>query len=64
VDRYLHWIDGSVRCLEPHACRSAGGDPKPFGGDGDSGSGREGPEYDMEAMTEWKWISLQLRPTR
>ncbi|MBU3672141.1 MAG: aldehyde dehydrogenase family protein [Sinobacteraceae bacterium] len=48
-------VNGSTSQAEPHV---------PFGGNGDSGFGREGPEYDMEAMTEWKWISLQLRPTR
>ncbi len=31
----------------------------PFGGVGDSGVGREGTEADIEAMTEWKWITIQ-----
>jgi len=32
----------------------------PFGGVGDSGQGREGSEADIEAMTEWKWATIQL----
>lgn len=32
----------------------------PFGGMGKSGFGREGTETDVEAMTEWKWITVQL----
>jgi acyl-CoA reductase-like NAD-dependent aldehyde dehydrogenase len=44
-------VNGATTQAEPHV---------PFGGIGDSGTGREGPEYDMEAMTEWKWVSIQL----
>lgn len=36
---------------EPHA---------PFGGVGLSGVGREGTEADLDAMTEWKWVTVQL----
>lgn len=36
---------------EPHA---------PFGGVGQSGVGREGTDGDIEALTEWKWITVQL----
>ena len=32
----------------------------PFGGNGKSGSGREGTDADLEAMTELKWITVQL----
>lgn len=32
----------------------------PFGGVGESGWGREGTDGDIEAMTEWKWITMQL----
>ena len=32
----------------------------PFGGNGESGVGREGTDADMEAMTEVKWITVQL----
>lgn len=32
----------------------------PFGGVGDSGVGREGTDGDIEALTEWKWITVQL----
>ena len=32
----------------------------PFGGNGESGSGREGTDADMEAMTELKWVTIQL----
>ena len=34
---------------EPHA---------PFGGVGDSGFGREGAIAGIDALTEWKWITL------
>lgn len=32
----------------------------PFGGNGESGVGREGTDADMEAMTTLKWITVQL----
>lgn len=32
----------------------------PFGGNGESGVGREGTDADMEAMTEVKWVTIQL----
>ena len=32
----------------------------PFGGNGGSGFGREGADADMEAMTELKWVTVQL----
>lgn len=32
----------------------------PFGGNGESGVGREGTDADMEAMTELKWVTVQL----
>ena len=32
----------------------------PFGGVKDSGFGREGTEADLEIMTEWKWVTMQL----
>lgn len=32
----------------------------PFGGMGESGMGREGTEDDLEMLTEWKWITVQL----
>ncbi|MEM5583701.1 aldehyde dehydrogenase family protein [Roseibium sp. AS2] len=32
----------------------------PFGGNGASGVGREGTDSDMEAMTELKWVTVQL----
>lgn len=32
----------------------------PFGGVGRSGAGREGTETDADAMTQWKWITVQL----
>lgn len=31
-----------------------------FGGNGESGMGREGTDADMEAMTELKWVTVQL----
>lgn len=31
-----------------------------FGGNGESGVGREGTDADMEAMTELKWVTIQL----
>lgn len=44
-------VNAATTQAEPHV---------PFGGTGDSGTGREGPEYDLDAMTEWKWVSLQM----
>lgn len=32
----------------------------PFGGNGESGVGREGTDADLEAMTEVKWVTVQL----
>jgi hypothetical protein len=32
----------------------------PFGGQGLSGSGREGTEADLDILTEWKWITLRM----
>jgi acyl-CoA reductase-like NAD-dependent aldehyde dehydrogenase len=32
----------------------------PFGGVGDSGFGREGTDIDIDTLTEWKWITVQL----
>jgi acyl-CoA reductase-like NAD-dependent aldehyde dehydrogenase len=32
----------------------------PFGGIKNSGFGREGTDADLELMTEWKWITVQL----
>lgn len=56
--RYVHEVEsgmvhvnGSSLHDEPHV---------PFGGTKDSGYGREGTEEDIEAMTEWKWVTIQL----
>jgi acyl-CoA reductase-like NAD-dependent aldehyde dehydrogenase len=46
-------INGATIQDEPHV---------PFGGTGLSGYGREGTEADLEIMTEWKWITIQLPP--
>ncbi len=43
-------INGSTVFDEPHV---------PFGGVGNSGMGREGGQFSMEAMTELKWITIQ-----
>jgi acyl-CoA reductase-like NAD-dependent aldehyde dehydrogenase len=32
----------------------------PFGGVGESGFGREGTDIDIDTLTEWKWITVQL----
>ncbi len=32
----------------------------PFGGVGESGFGREGTDIDIDTLTEWKWITIQL----
>ena len=44
-------INGPTIHDEPHI---------PFGGNGESGMGREGTDADMEAMTELKWVTVQL----
>lgn len=44
-------INGPTIHDEPHV---------PFGGNGESGSGREGTDADLEAMTELKWVTVQL----
>ena len=35
----------------------------PFGGTGSSGFGREGTDIDIDSLTEWKWITVQLPVT-
>ncbi len=32
----------------------------PFGGTGESGFGRESTDIDIDTLTEWKWITVQL----
>ncbi len=44
-------INGPTLQDEPHV---------PFGGNGESGVGREGTDADLEAMTELKWVTVQL----
>jgi len=44
-------VNAPTAYAEPHV---------PFGGIGDSGFGREGTEVDIDLMTEWKWITIQL----
>ena len=61
INRALHFVqnigagmahvNASPLHDEPHV---------PFGGTGDSGVGREGTEADLEAMTEMKWVTIQL----
>lgn len=51
VDSGMVHVNGSSLHDEPHV---------PFGGTKESGFGREGTEEDMEAMTEWKWITIQM----
>ena len=51
VESGMVHVNGSSLHDEPHV---------PFGGIKESGYGREGTEEDMEAMTEWKWITVQM----
>lgn len=51
VESGMVHINGSSLHDEPHV---------PFGGAKESGYGREGTEEDMETMTEWKWITIQM----
>ena len=56
--RYVHEVESGMVHVngpslhdEPHV---------PFGGTKESGFGREGTEEDIEVMTEWKWVTIQL----
>lgn len=51
VESGMVHVNGAILHDEPHV---------PFGGVKDSGSGREGTEEDIEAMTEWKWVTIQM----
>ncbi|XYK79011.1 MAG: aldehyde dehydrogenase family protein [Labrenzia sp.] len=51
IDAGMCHINGPTIHDEPHV---------PFGGNGESGVGREGTDADMEAMTELKWVTVQL----
>lgn len=51
VESGMVHVNGVILHDEPHV---------PFGGTKDSGFGREGTEEDIEAMTEWKWITIQM----
>ncbi|MEM7082981.1 MAG: aldehyde dehydrogenase family protein [Pseudomonadota bacterium] len=51
VESGMVHVNGSSLHDEPHV---------PFGGTKDSGVGREGTEEDIEAMTELKWVTIQL----
>ena len=50
VESGMVHVNGATLHDEPHV---------PFGGTKESGFGREGTEEDIEAMTEWKWITIQ-----
>ncbi|MEM8984453.1 MAG: aldehyde dehydrogenase family protein [Pseudomonadota bacterium] len=51
VESGMVHINGPSLHDEPHV---------PFGGTKESGFGREGTEEDIEAMTEWKWVTIQM----
>ncbi|MYJ95099.1 MAG: aldehyde dehydrogenase family protein, partial [Proteobacteria bacterium] len=52
VESGMVHVNGGSLHDEPHV---------PFGGTKDSGFGREGTEEDIEAMTEWKWVTIQMQ---
>lgn len=43
-------VNGSALHDEPHV---------PFGGNGESGTGREGTVADLDSMTTWTWVTIQ-----
>lgn len=51
VESGMVHVNGSTLHDEPHV---------PFGGTKDSGFGREGTEADIDEMTEWKWVTIQM----
>lgn len=51
VESGMVHVNGPTLQDEPHV---------PFGGAKESGFGREGTEEDIEAMTEWKWVTIQM----
>lgn len=51
VEAGMCHVNGPTIHDEPHV---------PFGGNGESGVGREGTDADLEAMTELKWVTIQL----
>ena len=53
IDKAFHFARNSNATIHDEA-------HVPFGGNGESGVGREGTDSDMEAMTELKWVTVQL----
>lgn len=56
--RYVHEVESGMVHVNGSSLHDEA--HVPFGGIKESGVGREGTEEDIEAMTEWKWVTIQM----